>query len=147
MTAQAHVRRLVVTIGVAGSLVAAGVTIRAASIWAAADAPLTVAPVSVTSVQDALDQERARSAALEAQLASLGSSTADLRAALDTAQAQVVADRTTADQLRASLVAAQEKLTSLQAALRAAAQRGTATSSPGAGSSGRAGDEGGADDD
>jgi hypothetical protein len=148
MTANAKLRRLLVTIGIAGSLVAAGVTIRVASMWAAVEAPLTVAPVSVASVQDALVQERERSAALEPQLTSLGSSAEDLRAALDAAAAQGITDRTTADELRASLAAAQQKLTSLQAALRAAARRGTPTSGAGTGAArDTAGDDGGGDDD
>ena len=149
MTTAARVRRLLVTIGVAGSLVAAGVTIRAASMWASVDAPLTVAPVSVTSVQEALDQERLRVMALEEQLAGIGSSAADLRAALDAAQGQVVTDRATADELRASLAAAQQKLASLRDALRLAARRGTATSPGGTGPTGSVGgdDDGGEHDD
>jgi septal ring factor EnvC (AmiA/AmiB activator) len=149
MTATTHLRRLLVTLGIAGSLVAAGITIRAASIWAATEAPLTVAPVSVESVQDALGQERARSAVLEAQLADLASSAADLRAALEAAQGQVVADQATADDLRASLVAAQTKLSTVQAALREAARRNTSAAPAGTGVSGGTGgdDDGGEHDD
>jgi septal ring factor EnvC (AmiA/AmiB activator) len=147
MNATAAFRRLLVTIGIAASLALAGVTIRAASSWAAAEAPLTIAPVSVESVQGALDQERARSAALEAQLASLGASATDLRAALEAAQSQVTTDRTTADQLRASLDAAQHKLASLQAALRAAATGGGSGGGAGGGSgAGSGGGSGGGDD-
>lgn len=117
------IRRLLVTIGVAGSLLVAGATIRAAALWAANEAPLTVAPVSVESVQQALDQERGRSAALEAQLAELEASTADLTAALTAANARLGTDQATADDLRASLTAAQRKLAKLEAALKAAAAK------------------------
>lgn len=153
MTFQARVRRVVVTVGIAAALVGAGLTIQVASLWAAADAPLSVAPVSMTSVQQALDQERARSAALESELATLTSSTVDLRTALDAAQAQVGADGATADQLRASLTAAQKKLVKLQAALRAAQSGATAGTGSGGGSTGGGstgggeGDDGGHDDD
>jgi septal ring factor EnvC (AmiA/AmiB activator) len=149
MTANTHLRRLLVTLGITGSLVAAGLTIRAASLWAAADAPLSIAPVSVTSVQNALDQERARTASLEAQLATLGSSSGDLNAALEAARQQVVTDRTTADELRTSLAAAQQKLATLEAALGAAARRRASTGGGGTGASGGSGggEDGGGHDD
>jgi len=83
MISSAGVRRVIVTLGIVGSLAAAGLTVRAAALWAATAAPLEVAPVSVASVQDALAQERARSAALEAQLASLEASATELQAALE----------------------------------------------------------------
>lgn len=128
MTSNPSLRRLLVTFAVAGSLLVAGLTIRAASLWAATQAPLTVAPVSVDSVQQALDQERARSAALEAQLRELESSAGDLTAALQTAQERVGADEATAVDLRASLTAAQEKLAKLEKALKAAAAKQSTTS-------------------
>jgi septal ring factor EnvC (AmiA/AmiB activator) len=127
MTSNPSLRRLLVTLGVAGSLLVAGLTIRAASLWAANQAPLTVAPVSVQSVQAALEQERSRSAALEAQLAELEASSADLTAALQAAQDRVGEDQATAEDLRASLAAAQDKLTKLEAALKAAAAKRTTT--------------------
>ena len=148
MTANAHLRRLLVALGIMGSLVAAGLTIRAASLWTAADAPLSIAPVSVTSVQNALDQERARTASLEAQLATLGSSSGDLNAALEAARQQVVTDRTTADELRTSLAAAQQKLATLEAALGAAARQRTSATGTGTRASGAGGgDDGGGHDD
>jgi len=118
-------RRLLVTLGVAGSLLLAGMTVRAASLWTATQAPLSVAPVSVESLQSALDQERARSADLQRQLASLQSSTGQLSSALSEAQARAGQDQSTAEQLRASLAAAQDKLTKLQASLAAAAKQST----------------------
>ena len=147
MTTQAYLRRTLVTIGIVGSLVAAGLTIRAASMWAATSAPLIVAPVSVTSVQQALEQERARSATLQTQLAALESSGADLRSALDSAQKQAGVDQATADDLRASLTAAQQKLARLEASLRAASRRSGSTSTAGGSSGGAGDDDGGEHDD
>lgn len=121
------VRRLLVTIGVVTSLVAAGATIRAASLWAAGHAPLTVAPVSIESVRMALGQEQSRSAMLEDQIASLEASSAELQAALASANDRLATDQLTADELRASLAAAQEKLDKLEAALAAAAKSSTRT--------------------
>ena len=152
MTANTSLRRLLVTIGVAGSLLVAGLTIRTASLWAASQAPLSVAPVSVESLQLTLEQDRSRSSALEAQLKELEASTTDLVAALEAAQGQVGADEQIAEDLRGSLKAAQDKLAKLEAALKAAAAkratvttRTTTTTSP---SHGDSGDEGeGPDDD
>ena len=121
------IRRLLVTIGVAASLVAAGATIRAAALWAASEAPLTVAPVSVESVQMALAQEKSRSAILEDQIAGLVSSATDLQSALQAAQDRLSTDQATADELRASLAAAQDKLTKLEAALAAQAKARAST--------------------
>jgi len=115
-------RRLLVTIGVVASLIAAGATIRAASLWAATQAPLTVAPVSVDSVRQALAQEKARSVVLEDQIASLQASAIDLQGALQTARDRLASDAATADELRASLAAAQDKLAKLEAALAAQAK-------------------------
>ena len=151
MTSNPAVRRLFVVLAVAGSLLVAGLTVRAASLWAASQAPLTVATVSVSSVQQALEAERTRSAALETQLKTLESSTAGLTAALEAAQTQVGADEQTATDLRASLAAAQDRLAKLEASLKAAAARSTTrttTSGAGAGTtSGGGEDDGGIDDD
>jgi septal ring factor EnvC (AmiA/AmiB activator) len=116
-------RRLLVTIGVAGSLLIAGVTVRAASQWAATQAPLAVAPVSVENLQAALDQERSRSTDLQRQLSALQSSTGQLSSALLEAQSRAGEDQSTAVQLRASLAAAQAKLSTLQASLASAAKQ------------------------
>lgn len=144
MTANMSFRRLLITVGVAGSLLVAGLTIRAASLWAASQAPLSVAPVSVQSVQQALEQERSRSAALEAQLRELEGSTNDLSAALRAAQDRVGADAQTAEDLQASLTAAQAKLATLEAALKAAARRSTTVHTTPSGGSG--GGDGGEDE-
>ena len=147
MTAHAFLRRTLITLGIAASLLAAGLTIRAASMWAATSAPLQIAPASVASIQDALDQERARSAGLEQQLADLESSAAQLRGALDAANTQAGVDQGTADELRASLSAAQQKLSKLEASLRAARTATRAGGSTGAGGSGGSDDGAGEHDD
>ena len=123
VAARPTVRRILVTIGVVLSLITAGATIRAASLWAASHAPLTVAPVSIDSVQMALAQEKSRSVVLEEQIASLEQSAIELNAALGAARDRLVTDQATADELRASLAAAQDKLTTLEASLAAAQAR------------------------
>lgn len=130
MTLTPAVRRLAVTAGLAIAVLGAAGTILAASQWAASEAPLAVAPVTIQSVQQALDQERARSAALEQQLAALEGGSDDLTAALAAAQAELASDAATASDLRAALEAAQAKLAKLEAALKAAAKaRTTVTTS------------------
>ena len=116
------IRRTVVTVGLAVAILGAGGTILAASQWTASEAPLAVAPVSIESILKALDQERARSAGLEQQLATLERASGDLSGALQAAQDQLTLDATTATDLRAALTAAQNRLTKLEAALKAAAK-------------------------
>jgi phage shock protein A len=78
----------------------------------------------------------------------LESSTSDLTAALDAAQAQVGADEQTATELRASLAAAQDKLAKLEASLKATAARTTTRSTTSSGTtSGAGGDDGGGEVD
>jgi Tfp pilus assembly protein FimV len=141
MTANPAIRRTIVTIGVAAALMTAGLTVRAASLWAAGAAPLGDAPVSATSLEQTLAQERARSAALQDDLDGLRSLSAQLSGALQAAQDRLTADQSTANDLRASLAAAQAKLASLQASLKASA--GQTTSAGGGGGRGGGEVEGG----
>ena len=128
MTLQLLVRRALVVAGVAAALMLGGVSIQLAAAWTAAAAPLNDPPASLASIQADLETERARSAALEEQLRTLETASADLAAALEAAKGQVASDTATAEELRASLAAAKEKLTKLEAALaRAAAARTTTT--------------------
>jgi chromosome segregation ATPase len=152
MTLTPAVRRIAVTLGLTISVLAAAGTIMAASRWTDGQAPLAVAPVSLESVQDALAQERQRSAALEAQLASIEGASTDLASALAAAKAQLAADATTAEDLRTSLQAAQDRLAKVEKALRAAEHARTAvvvTSRSTTTSSGstRTSDDGERDDD
>jgi chromosome segregation ATPase len=124
MTLQLLTRRALVVAGVVVSLVVGAASIQAAAAWTAASAPLNDPPASLASLQASLEQERARSLALEEQLQTLEGASADLAAALDTASGQVELDRATADGLRSSLAAAKQKLARLEAALaKAAANR------------------------
>lgn len=127
MTLTPVVRRVAVTAGLAVAVLAAAGTIMAAARWTAVEAPLAVAPVTIQSVQAALDQERQRSAALEQQLGSLEGASGDLAVALAAAQDQLATDAATATDLRTALAAAQAKLTKLEAALKVAANARTTT--------------------
>jgi chromosome segregation ATPase len=127
MTAVRVVRRLTVSLALIGTLLVAGLIVRVASSWAAVNAPLSVAPVSIESLEGALAQERARSAALEGQLGDLQGSSASLGLALEAAQTRLGADEATADGLRADLAKAQAKLAKVEAALREAAAARTTT--------------------
>ena len=100
-----------------------GFTVRAAALWAATNAPLSVAPDSLDSLAGALEQERTRSAELVSQLTDLQRSGAALQAALRAAQARLGEDQATAEGLRDDLAAAEAKLKKVEDALRAAAAR------------------------
>jgi septal ring factor EnvC (AmiA/AmiB activator) len=114
------IRRNLVIVGVVSALVLGVATVRAAAVWTAASAPLEEPPAALSSMRDALAQEKERSAALEQQLTDLTQASNDLAAALTAARTQVATDSQTADTLRASLAAAQQKLAKLEAALKAA---------------------------
>lgn len=114
------VRRAVTAGGVALSLVLGVVTIRAAGAWTAASAPLTTVPATAGDVRAALEQERARSAALGDQLDRLTTSTTDLETALAAAEARIAQDAADADALRASLAAARARLAQLEASIQTA---------------------------
>lgn len=147
------IRRNLVIVGVVSALVLGAATVRAAAVWTAASAPLEQPPAALSSMRDALAQEKERSAALEQQLADLTQASNDLAAALTAARTQVATDSQTADTLRASLAAAQQKLAKLEAALKAAqsvkvttvAQTTTSTTTTYDDHDG--GDDGGHDDD
>jgi len=121
MTVQLLTRRSLVVAGAVAALVIGAASIQVAAAWTAAGAPLNEPPASLSSLQATLDQERARSAALEDQLRILESASADLEAALESAQGQVATDTASAGELRASLDAAKRKLAQLEAALASAA--------------------------
>ncbi len=123
-----RIRRLVTVFGVIAALLLGYGSIRAAAAWAAASAPLTVAPVSVTTLQDRLAVEQARSVDLRLQLQTLNTQSTELTAALEAAQAQITSDTDHATQLAKDLKAAKQKLAKLEASIakaRQAAQRPT----------------------
>ncbi len=129
MTIPLFARRSLVVIGVIASLAVGASAIQAAGEWTAADAPLQIAPASITSIQAALAGEQERSAALEEQLATLQTATSELDAALTAAQSQVETDARSAAALRADLEAALAKLKTVKAALAKAAKAASAASS------------------
>jgi septal ring factor EnvC (AmiA/AmiB activator) len=111
------VRRFVTVLGVVAALVLGYASIQAAAAWTAASAPLTVAPVSVASLQDRLALEQARSGDLTAQLDSLSTQSAEMTAALEAAQAQIATDADHAKTLSKDLKAAKKKLAKLEASI------------------------------
>jgi peptidoglycan hydrolase CwlO-like protein len=107
------VRRLLVIVAVAGSLLLGAATIQAAGTWTASQAPLAAPPVTVESLQGQLTAEEARGADLEARLKAVTAQASDLQAALDAANAQVATDAKTAGALQKRIAAAKTKLTDL----------------------------------
>jgi peptidoglycan hydrolase CwlO-like protein len=120
MSVPIRVRRPLVVLGVVLSLFVGAATIRAAAVWTAASSPLGAKPPSIESLQAALANEQARSAALQAQLDQLAAGSADLTGAINAARERITNDAAQADGLRTSLKAAKAKLASLEASIRRA---------------------------
>jgi chromosome segregation ATPase len=110
-------RRVVTTVGVIAALVLGYGSIRAASTWTAASAPLSVAPVSIDRLQERLAAEQTRSADLETELLTLTTQTAQLNAALEAAQTRITTDTGHASDLAKQLKAAKDKLAKLEASI------------------------------
>jgi cytoskeletal protein RodZ len=104
-----YARRLITLVGVVAALTIGFGSIQAAALWTAASAPLTVAPVSVATLQSQLADERNRSTAVVQQLAALESQSTDLAAALQAAHAQIDTETTHAANLAAQLKAGQAR--------------------------------------
>ena len=115
--ASLRLRRLITVVGVIAALALGFGSIKAAAAWTAASAPLTVTPVSVAAIQDRLVAEQTRSADMAARLESLAGQSAELTAALETAQARIVADTDQAKVLARALAAAKKKLAKLEASI------------------------------
>lgn len=138
-------RRLATIIGVVAVMALGYGSIKAASAWTAASAPLTVAPVSVSVLKSSLADEQARSQALAAQLQDLDAGSRDLETALAQAKDRVATDSGQAGKLEDQLDAASKKLAKLEAAIAkakkalaaqvAAAGRQTRTASAGSSTS------------
>ncbi len=123
-----RVRRLATVVAVIAALVVGYGSIRAAAAWTAASAPLSVAPVPVSALQDRLAVEQARSEDLRAQLETLTTQSTDMTAALEAAQSQIVTDTDHANALAQELKDAKKKLAKLEASIakaKRAAQRPT----------------------
>ena len=138
-TKRLALRRLATAIGVVAVMALGFGSIKAASAWTAASAPLSVAPVSVTTLQASLANEHARSQALTQQLHELDARSQDLETALTQANDRIASDTAHATDLEKQLAAAAKKLDTLEtaiakakkqlASLGAAAARVTRTSS------------------
>lgn len=115
-----YVRRLLTVAGVIAALILGFGSIRAAAMWTAASAPLTIAPVSVSTLQSRLTDEQTRSAALQQQLDALESQSTDLVSALQAADARIDADASRAKDLSAQLKTAKQRLAKLEATITAA---------------------------
>lgn len=143
------VRRSVIVVAVALSLVVGVAAVRAAAVWTAASAPLTDTPVSASTLSQRLLDEQARSSSLEDQLTALTGQTQDLTAALSAAQAQIGKDAGTAKDLRDQLAQAKKRLAALNQAIHTASAAstssgsGSSTSSGGGAPSGSGSDDGG----
>jgi DNA repair exonuclease SbcCD ATPase subunit len=117
MTIALPVRRALTVVGVVAALALGLGSIEAAAAWAAASAPLTVAPVTVSSLQARLATEQTRSQALLDRLEALDGRSRDLSAALTTANDRIVADQQSTDALEQQLATAKGKLAKLEHAI------------------------------
>lgn len=117
-----YVRRLLTVAAVIAALILGFGSIRAAAMWTAASAPLTVAPVSVSTLQSRLTDEQTRSAALQQQLDALESQSTDLASALQAAHARIDADASHAKDLATQLKTAKQRLAKLEATITLASQ-------------------------
>lgn len=106
-------RRLMIVVAVVFSLTVGAMAVEAAAVWTESSAPLTVAPVSASSLVQQLTDEQTRAAALEQQINALTDQTGQLTAALKDANARIVQDARTAKTLRDQLAAAKKKLSAL----------------------------------
>jgi chromosome segregation ATPase len=117
-----YARRLLTVGGVIAVLVLGFASIRAASAWTAASAPLTVAPVTIGTLQSQLSDEHRRSAALLQELGALEAQSTDLAAALQAAHARIESDASHAMDLAAQLKVARQRLAKLETTIAAASR-------------------------
>jgi peptidoglycan hydrolase CwlO-like protein len=118
MTRQALlVRRGTTVLAVILALTVGFLAIRVASAWTAASAPLSVSPGSVATLQQQLDAERARTAALTAEIERLVADSDQLSAAVEAARAQIGQESEHTAQVSADLEAAQSRLRDLEKAI------------------------------
>jgi len=116
-------RRITTVIGVVAVMALGFGSIRAASAWTAASAPLSVAPVSVANLQADLADEHARSQALTEQLHELDARSLELESALSQANDRIASDTTHATELEQRLADASAKLGKLETAIAKAKKR------------------------
>src|SRR4029079_7563797 len=116
-------RRTATVVGVVAVMALGFGSIRAASAWTAASAPLSVAPVSVANLQADLADEHARSEALTQQLHELDARSLELETALTQANDRITSDTTHATDLEEQLADASAKLVKLESAIAKAKKR------------------------
>lgn len=120
-----RIRRSLTLAGALAALILGFAAIQAAAAWTATEAPLSVTPVSVNTLESKLQLEQARSADLQLQLRALSGNTEELSTALEAAQARIAADTKHAKDLEKDLKAAKKKLATLQKSIRVAAASAT----------------------
>lgn len=118
-----RIRRGLVILGVAVSLVGGLLSIRIAADLAAAAAPPPAPPISMGALQAALLAEQARAASLQDELDGLLGVTGTLGSAIDATEIRLTADGESAAALKARLKAAQARLAQLTKLLKAASDR------------------------
>jgi hypothetical protein len=144
------IRRGLVITATGASLVMGGVAVQGAAAWAHSSAPTGAAVVTASQLQDQLDAEQARSAALQTQVDALLVQTSEFNAALNAAGDRVAGDVQKAAALRAQLAAAQKQLAAIRAASAAASKgagnQSRATPATTHATTGASGGSGGGDD-
>lgn len=119
-----RVARKAVVAGATAAVLGAGmVTVQVASDWRAASAPLDAAPVSASSINDAMAAQQARAQQLVAQIDQVAFQLNEIRSAVGVANGAIASQNGTAAAVGDQLKAAQSKLTALQAQLKSAQQR------------------------
>jgi peptidoglycan hydrolase CwlO-like protein len=111
------IRRLITAGGVIAVLAIGVGSIRAAAAWTAASAPLTVAPVSIATLETRLADEQARSEVLTLQLLDMNARAQDLEVALEEAHGRIESDTEHATDLEAQLAAAKKQLAATEKAI------------------------------
>jgi septal ring factor EnvC (AmiA/AmiB activator) len=119
-----HLARRAIVLGATLAVLALAVgTIKVATDWRAAAAPLDVAPVGMDTINARLAAETDRAGVLSDQIDSVATQVATLGAALTQATDHVSGDTQTAETLRQELADAKAKLSTLQTQLTAAQDR------------------------
>lgn len=117
------VRRALV-LGATLAVIGVGVgTVKVATDWRAASAPLDTAPAGMSTINAQLVSETDRAGALTEQVTTVAGQIEDLRGAVAQAGDHVTGDTRSAEKLKADLEAAKQKLSTLQGQLKAAQDR------------------------
>jgi chromosome segregation ATPase len=140
-------RRALTIVGVVAALAVGYGSIRAATAWTEASAPLTITPITVSALQAKLADEGARAAALQSRLVALDARSRELAAALESAQTRIEKDADHAGDLAKELKAAKKKLARLERSIAAARAAGARSNTDPRGTTTRASSSEDDDDD